>query len=164
MLTAGINVGAENVETVILDHEKLLGHSVVRAGWDTISAVQKSFNEAILASGTPKGEITNVGISSTESIQLGIPTVSINDLVCSARGAVWSIPTARTVFDIGAENSSVFNCDSTGDLLSYARSSRCAAGAGVFLEEMASLLELEIEDFVKLSLLSKKQLQTLKML
>ncbi|MFC1533694.1 acyl-CoA dehydratase activase [Thermodesulfobacteriota bacterium] len=157
MLTAGINVGAENVETAILDCEKLLGHSIVRAGWDTISAVQKSFNEALLASDILKDDITSVGISSTESVQLGIPTVFINDLVCSAKGSVWSVPTTRTVVDIGAENSSVLNCDSTGGLLGYARSSRCAAGAGAFLEEMASLLELEIEDFVNLSLLSKKQ-------
>ena len=53
-------------------------------------------------------------------------------------------PGARTVIDIGAEQSQALNCDYRGKVLKYARNDSCAAGAGAFLSEMASILELDL--------------------
>ncbi len=158
MLTAGINIGAENLEVVILREEQLLGYSVIPAGWDANIALDKAFNEAIQRSNIKRGEIEKAGISATCDVNIGFPTVYFSDLICSSRGAVWAFPSARTVVDIGAENNSVLSCDATGKLLSSTKGSGCAAGTGAFLEEIASLLELRVEDLGQLSRLSKKQI------
>ena len=35
MLSAGIDIGAENVKLVILEDNQLKAHSIVPSGWDT---------------------------------------------------------------------------------------------------------------------------------
>ena len=158
MLTAGINVGAKSVEVVILQNEQLLGYSIVQAGWDTQASTQKAFDEATKASDIGRNKIERVGITGADGIDMALPTVYISDLICSARGAVWVRPSARTVIDIGAEESRALSCDSTGKLMVYVRSDKCAAGVGAFLDEMASLLEVKVEDLGGLSRLSKNEI------
>lgn len=158
MLIAGVNSGAKSMEVVVLRDEQLLGYSVVQSGWDTKAALQKTFDEAVQAAGIKANEIKKAGITGAEEIDVSLPSVYISDLVCSARGAVWARPSARTVVDIGAEESRVLSCDSAGKLLVYVRSDKCAAGVGAFLDEMASILEVKVEDLGELSRQSTKEI------
>ena len=157
-LTSGINIGAENLEVVILKDEQLLGYSIAPAGWDANVALQKAFNEAIRQSNIKRGEIEKAGVSATSEVNIDLPVVYFSELICSSRGAVWAFPSARTVVDIGAENNSVLSCDADGKLISSTRGSGCAAGTGAFLEEIATLLELKVEDLGELSRQSRKQI------
>ncbi len=155
--TSGINIGAENLEVVILQDEQLLGYSIVPAGWDANIALQKALDEAVRQSKISSEDIKKVGVSATSDVNLNLPLAYFSELICSSRGAVWSFPSARTVIDIGAENNSVLSCDPDGRLVSSTKGTGCAAGTGAFLEEIATLLELKIEDLGELSRKSKKQ-------
>jgi predicted CoA-substrate-specific enzyme activase len=158
MLTVGINIGAENLEVSILRDEQLLGYSVVPAGWDANLVLEKAFDVAVQLSKIKREEIEKVGVSGPHKVNTELPAVYFSDLICSSRGVVWAFPSARTAVDIGAENNSVLSCDAAGKLLSSTKGSGCAAGTGAFLEEIASLLELKVEDLGQLSRLSKKQI------
>jgi benzoyl-CoA reductase subunit D len=102
--------------------------------------------------------ITQVGATGMGGKNVTLATVYGTDSTCSARGALWLFPRARTVIDIGAEQSQAMTLDGEGKILQYVRNDQCAAGAGAFITEMASVLELRTADLSQASLLSANRL------
>jgi predicted CoA-substrate-specific enzyme activase len=158
MLSAGIDIGAENVKLVVLNGDKLLTYSIVPSGWDTKASLQHAFNEAVEMSGVDSEAIRCVGATGMGRESVSFATTYATDSTCSAKGATWLIHSARTVIDIGAEQSQALTCDGTGRVLEYIRNENCAAGVGAFIEEIASALELRIADMGELSLRSEREI------
>ncbi len=158
MLSAGVDVGAENIKLVVIKDDRLLAYHVVRSGWDTKASLKQAFNVVAEKSGVAPETIKCIGATGMGREIVPLATVYSTDSTCNAAGAVWLIPSARTVIDIGAEQSQVLTCDSTGRVLEFARNENCAAGAGAFIEETATALEQEVTDIGQLSLTSKKEI------
>jgi (R)-2-hydroxyacyl-CoA dehydratese activating ATPase len=158
MLIAGIDVGAENTKAVVLEGDRLLAFSVVPSGWDTQASPQRAFNEAAGKAGINPAAIAGIGATGMGGKNVTLATVYATDSTCNARGVKWLFPSARTVIDIGAEQSQAMTLDDKGMILQYVRNDSCAAGAGAFITEMASVLELSTADLSQASLLSANRL------
>lgn len=146
MFSAGIDAGAENTKVVIIEGERLLAYSAVPSGWDTQASVRLALGEAAAKAGINPPGIAFFGATGMGGKNTGMATVYTTDSTCSARGAKFLYPSARTVIDIGAEQSQAMALDTKGLILRYVRNDQCAAGAGAFITEMASVLELGLED------------------
>jgi predicted CoA-substrate-specific enzyme activase len=156
MLSAGVDVGAEYVKAVILDDRRLLSHCILPTGWDTNSSVRQALRVAREKAAIEESPLEFLGATGMGRETVSNATVSATDSTCSAKGAVLLCPAARTVIDIGAERSQGLTCNETGRVLEFVRNDNCAAGAGAFIEEMASALEVEAQDMGRLALSSKK--------
>ncbi|MBT3219627.1 MAG: hypothetical protein HN348_11095, partial [Proteobacteria bacterium] len=79
--------------------------------------------------------------------------VPINDMVATARGAAALAPSSRGVIEIGGHMSRwiALDGDGRGDMVDFALSNLCAAGAGVFLEQQAGRLQLTITELASLA-------------
>ncbi len=73
-----------------------------------------------------------------------------------AQAGAYFFPSARTVIDVGAEEARAVSCDENGNMLNFVLNSRCAAGAGTFIEAMARALEVELKELGPLSLKAEK--------
>lgn len=158
MIGAGIDIGAENIKLAIIENDRLLAYVVVPSGWDTKTSLHNAFTSIEQEAGINIGSINRIGATGMGRDSVSSATVYATDSTCSARGIVWLLPSARTVIDIGAEQTQVFNLDASGKILEYVRNDSCAAGAGAFITEMASALEIQISELGKLSLSAKKEL------
>jgi predicted CoA-substrate-specific enzyme activase len=158
MLIAGIDIGAENTKVAIIEDDRLLAYSIVPSGWDTQASLQRAFNEAAEKAWVNPEKITSIGATGMGGKNTGLNATYATDSTCSARGALWLYPGARTVIDIGAEQSQAMTLDDKGNILQYVRNDQCAAGAGAFITEMASVLELNTADVSRAALLSTKKL------
>jgi benzoyl-CoA reductase subunit D len=69
-----------------------------------------------------------------------------------ARGAIFLMPAARAVVDIGALHARAMKIDERSRVLSYRMTSQCASGSGQFLENVARYLGIAVEDVGPLSL------------
>ncbi len=67
-------------------------------------------------------------------------------------GAHHLCPEARTVTDIGGQDSKVIRIDETGAVVSFVMNDKCAAGTGCFLDLMARTLELGLSDMSDIGL------------
>lgn len=63
-----------------------------------------------------------------------------------ARGAVFLMPEARAVVDIGALHARAMRVDERSRVLNYRMTSQCASGTGQFLENVARYLGIALED------------------
>jgi benzoyl-CoA reductase subunit D len=158
MLSAGIDVGAETTKVVVMEKDRWLSFSAVTSGWDTQASVRLAFNEAAVKAGVNTETITRVGATGMGGKNVTLASVYTTDSSCSAKGALWLCPSARTVIDIGAEQSQAMTLDNKGTILRYVRNDQCAAGAGAFLTEMASVLGLSTADLSRASLLAEDRI------
>jgi (R)-2-hydroxyacyl-CoA dehydratese activating ATPase len=158
MIIAGIDIGAENTKVAVIKGDRLLGFSVTPSGSDTRTSQQYAFNEAAEKAGVNTEAIVCIGSTGMGGKNTGWNTVFTIDSTCIARGALWLYPSARTVIDIGAEQSQAMTLDEKGNILRYVRNDQCAAGAGAFISEMAAVLELSVAELSRVSILSENRL------
>lgn len=71
----------------------------------------------------------------------------ITEIQAYALGASHLLPHARTILDIGGQDSKVISLGPNGRVLRFEMNDRCAAGTGKFLEIMALSLQVPLEDF-----------------
>jgi (R)-2-hydroxyacyl-CoA dehydratese activating ATPase len=159
MISAGIDAGAENTKAAIVDGERLLAWAVLPSGSNTQAAVRIVFKEALEKARITENEVICTGSTGMGGRHTGLTSIYITDLTSNARGALWLWPSARTVIDMGAEQSQAMILDDKGIIIRYARNDQCAAGAGAFITEMASVLEMSMEELSQASLLSKNTLK-----
>ena len=87
---------------------------------------------------------------------IGASDASVTEITCHARGAHFLCPNARTVIDIGGQDSKVIRIDENGAVVNFVMNDKCAAGTGRFLEMMARTLELSMSEMSELGLRWKK--------
>jgi len=84
---------------------------------------------------------------------------TVTEISCHARGANWLFPSVRTVLDMGGQDCKAIRCDDQGKLRNFIMNDKCAAGTGRFLEVMADVMELPLEDIGGLSLQAKEEIR-----
>jgi benzoyl-CoA reductase subunit D len=162
MLAAGIDVGARFTKVVIVNSKEIIGYGKVLTGFDLAKSIDDAFNYALDNAKIKFDDIESiVGTGMGKEACLSSPYNArrvYSEIVTTARGAKQIFPDARTVIDIGAEDCRVSRCDDEGKVLDFATNDKCAAGTGTFLEVLARVLEVKIEDLGSLALKSSKSI------
>ncbi len=76
---------------------------------------------------------------------------AVSEIACHAKGAHWLLPSVRTIIDIGGQDCKAIRLDDKGNIARFVTNDKCASGTGRFLEVMAKLLGVELEELGKLS-------------
>jgi len=74
------------------------------------------------------------------------------EVVCQAKGALYLLPSVKTVINLGTESSRVIRIGENGKVEAFTKNDKCAAGSGLFLETMSTILEIPVELMGNLSL------------
>lgn len=76
-----------------------------------------------------------------------IPFKGLTEITCHALGAHYMDSETRTIVDIGGQDSKAIKVDpENGNVLDFIMNDKCAAGTGRFLEKVAQLLDLSLEE------------------
>ena len=146
MISAGIDCGAKNTKTVIMQDGKLVGKGMVLTGFDQGKAVEESLILAMQQAGIARKNIQRIFGTGSGRNAVKIAHGSVNEIQAMAKGAFFFFLKARTVADVGAEEGRAAKLDDKGNPLDFAINEKCAAGAGAFIEAMARALEVSIEE------------------
>ena len=84
---------------------------------------------------------------------------SVSEIACHAKGAQLFMPTVRTVIDIGGQDCKAIKLDANGNVVKFFTNDKCAAGTGRFLEVMAKILGISLDELGTLSRQAKSPLQ-----
>ena len=154
MVTAGIDMGAQSVKTVILSEGKIIARSIVATGFEPIEAAKKGLTEAIEEAGIKREDIAKIVSTGAGRKSVDFADNNLTEVTADARGIIWLHPVVRTIVDIGAEEARGISCDAQGRVLDFAKNDKCAAGSGAFVESMARALEIKVPEMIELSLRS----------
>ena len=141
----GIDIGSSSSKAVIIDeNSRVLGMWAKNAGIGSDGpkeAVEKALAEAKLTASDIKfSVVTGYGrFTYTDADK------QIAELSCHTKGAVFLIPSARTLIDVGGQDAKVIRIDENGSIKNFAMNDKCAAGTGRFLEVMARVLCYDVD-------------------
>ncbi|MGB5158298.1 acyl-CoA dehydratase activase [Desulfobacterium sp. N47] len=140
MKYAGIDIGSRTIELVVVEADKITYSLKTDTGYDPVSQARgllKTISyDRILATGYGRALIGSC---------FDMPTIT--EIKAHARGAIAVFPDARTVLDIGGQDSKAISLHGTGKVKKFEMNDKCAAGTGKFLEIMAKTLGFDIDEF-----------------
>jgi len=155
----GIDIGASTAKLVLLDaNRQVKATAARRSGVKYAETAQVCLDEALAAAGIARPEIA--AALSTGYGRDNVPWADgkMTEIACHGRGAYFHFPRKMTVIDIGAQDSKMIHLDAQGRRTSFQMNSKCAAGTGAFLEEIAYRLGLPITELNGLAERSTKPL------
>ncbi len=151
MQTVGIDIGSLTTKVVVLGKEGVLSSVTMDTVEDVEPVAREAASNALGRAGLSLGE--DVYIVSTgaggKSISFSQQQKAIT--TCLARGTALLFPTARMVIDMGAESCTVVKLNRRGRVDDWANHDKCAAGTGIFLQQMARLMQIPLEEMARLS-------------
>lgn len=157
MLFAGIDVGSQSTACVLWDGQKVLGSSVLPSGVNPRKRAQEALEKALEAAGI-RDATCCIAATGYGRYQVEGAHIVVSEITCQARGVAYLFPKAKTVIDIGGQDSKVIRLGEGGKVLDFAMNDKCAAGTGRFLELMAQVLEIGLEDYGNLFTRAKERL------
>jgi len=147
----GIDIGSRAVKVVVLDGEgHILARRLAPAGYDGPAVAARLVEEACAQAGVVRSEILFSMATGYGRGRCSVADAESSEITCHARGARFLVPDARTVIDVGGQDSKVIRIDDAGRVLDFVMNDRCAAGTGRFLEVMAEALGLAVDELATL--------------
>lgn len=153
-IAAGIDIGSRSIELVVWEGAGPVYQAKASTTFDPLAQCEK------LMDGLKADRIVATGYGRklfTESFQEKV--TAITEIQAYALGARYLYPEARTVLDIGGQDTKVILLTPHGKLARFEMNDRCAAGTGKFLEFMATALQIPLEDFGAFALRSGKRIR-----
>ncbi|HUW65681.1 MAG TPA: acyl-CoA dehydratase activase [Spirochaetia bacterium] len=156
MITAGIDVGNKYAKVVLLDGDRVLARQSRPTGFEQKEAASSALVAALAEAGISREQVAGVVATGAGKSEVVFADDHITEVGADARGALFLVPAARTVVDVGAEEGRAIRLDGNGRVVDFAMNEKCAAGAGSFTESMARALEVDLIEMGPLSLKSTR--------
>jgi len=150
----GIDVGSTTTKTVVTDFSKnvIFSESIPTSSIPSQSA-KTIFNKILQK--IDKKKIKIVVATGYGRYAISFADITVTEITCHAVGVYTINKKARTIIDIGGQDSKVIKLDNFGNVEKFKMNDKCAAGTGKFLEVIANKLELNLKKFGELALRSK---------
>jgi predicted CoA-substrate-specific enzyme activase len=152
---AGIDIGSRSIELVLVNSGGVLRHEKRPTTFDPLGQCRE------MVEGMDGSRVIATGYGRklfAESFsELNVSTIT--EIQAYALGVRFLYPEARTVLDIGGQDTKVISLSDTGKVLKFEMNDRCAAGTGKFLEFMAVALQIPLDTFGEFALRSDRRIQ-----
>ncbi len=158
-ISAGIDIGSLSTDAVILADQRMLACSIVPTLSSSVKAARQAYDQALKSAGLTEEAITRIVATGYGRGSIDFADKTVTEITCHATGARWIFPQARTVIDIGGQDSKVIRLSEDGRVDDFAMNDKCAAGTGRFLEVMARSLDTDLHSLGKLSAMSQQDVR-----
>ncbi|MFH1351233.1 MAG: acyl-CoA dehydratase activase [Pseudomonadota bacterium] len=156
MKVAGIDMGGMTTKLVILEDSSILYHGITVTADSSEMAAQRAIERGLHDVHLKMGELSYIIATGMTRKKVSVANEVKSSIICLAKGAIWLFPQARTVIDVGGEETLALNMDKAGRVTLFTSNDKCAAGSGFFLESLAKMLEMSTEDMAKEALKAEK--------
>ena len=148
---AGCDVGSLTSKAVVMNNGKIVASAIVKSRPRPKDSADGVMREVLAAAGISQGDIAFCIGTGYGRDKIGFVDESISEISCHGRGAGWLLPSARTVIDIGGQDCKAMKIDKFGTVVRFMANDKCASGTGRFLEVMARVLDLSLDEMGRLS-------------
>ncbi len=146
MKTLGIDIGSRNTKIVIFDHDL---DKIAFSAWQATEISAEAGVEKLLSLAYKSISADEISFSCVTGYGRKIykQADSIkSEISCHAKACHYLFPVARTVIDIGGQDSKIITLNPDGSVQDFVMNDKCAAGTGRFLEMTAIKLQCSLDD------------------
>lgn len=155
----GIDVGSSFTKAVLVGDRALIFHAVIPSGGDYAGAAWTASGMAIEKAGIAWTDISGRIATGYGAAAVEFADSALSDITCHAAGIRHLFPNARTVLDIGGQFCRALKMDADGNVTNFLLNEKCASGSGKFLQVIARILHMNVEDIGPLSLQSTRPVE-----
>ncbi|MBW2040153.1 MAG: 2-hydroxyglutaryl-CoA dehydratase [Deltaproteobacteria bacterium] len=151
---AGIDIGSTMTKAVILD-DGIIAFVIGPTGPEQRRLANKVMEDVLNQIALPFQSITYIVSTGYGRINVPFADKQVTEITCHAKGIGSLFPEAKTIIDIGGQDSKAISIDANGRPTDFIMNDRCAAGSGRFIEVIADTLGVRLEEVGDISLQSK---------
>jgi predicted CoA-substrate-specific enzyme activase len=158
MICGGIDAGSRSIKVVLFDTEppRILSTRMGDQGVAQERLAGELFEQALNDAGIGRSRVSAVVATGYGRNAIRFADTTITEITCHARGVHHVAPDARTIIEIGGQDSKIIHLEDGGRVRDFAMNDRCAAGTGRFLEMVASRLGVDWQKLAELGRDSQK--------
>lgn len=147
--SAGIDIGSRGAKGVLLFDGKLYT-TIMPSGVSSTQTAKELVKQLVSEAAIDEQEIQYIVGTGYGRVAMDfgdIPFQGLTEITCHALGAHYLNAQTRTIVDIGGQDSKAIKVDpDNGNVLDFIMNDKCAAGTGRFLEKVAQLLDLSLDE------------------
>jgi predicted CoA-substrate-specific enzyme activase len=155
---AGLDIGSTMTKAVILG-DGIIASVIGPTGPEQRRLANKVMEESLHRADIPFASITYIVSTGYGRINVPFADKQVTEITCHAKGVVSLFPRARTIIDIGGQDSKAITVDPTGRPTNFIMNDKCAAGSGRFVEVIADSLGIDLNRVGDISLQSSHPAQ-----
>ena len=158
MICAGIDAGSRSIKAVLYDtaRSEVLASGLADQGVEQERLATELFERLLNTAGLERSQISGIVATGYGRNAIRFADTTITEITCHARGVHRQAPDARTIIEIGGQDSKVISLEDGGRVRDFAMNDRCAAGTGRFLEMVSLRLSMSWEQLSELACRSTK--------
>jgi len=154
-VSAGCDVGSLTSKAVIMKDGRIIAANIIKSRANPAQSARDVFDLALKESGYCIEDIIYTVGTGYGREKMNFSNEALSEIKCHAKGARWLVPNAGTIVDIGGQDCKVIRIDSKGVVEKFVTNDKCASGTGRFLEVMAGILDVSLEELGQLSAKTK---------
>lgn len=158
----GVDIGSRATKCVLLDRGELYS-IIVPSGVSSQETAAEVIRTLLDEAGLRMKEIDFIVGTGYGRIAIDFeetPVKIVTEISCHAMGAHFLNPDTRTIVDIGGQDSKAIKVDPySGKVIEFIMNDKCAAGTGRFLEKVAQMLEIELDELGELAVKAENPAQ-----
>jgi predicted CoA-substrate-specific enzyme activase len=154
---AGVDIGSTMTKVVIMDGG-IISSIIGPTDPEQRRYANKVMEKALQKVDIPFNAITYVVATGYGRINVPFADKQITEISCHARGVVYFLPEAKTIIDIGGQDSKAIKIEN-GRPIDFVMNDKCAAGTGRFLEVTAEALGVPLEEMGRMAMEGKNPAQ-----
>jgi len=153
MISAGIDAGSRAIKVVLFDHanSRIVGQGIADQGVEQQRLAEQLYERTLREAGLERAQVQAIIATGYGRNAVRFAGTTITEITCHARGVHHLKPDARTIIEIGGQDSKVIHLEDGGRVRDFAMNDRCAAGTGRFLEVVAARLGVDLPTLSGLS-------------
>jgi predicted CoA-substrate-specific enzyme activase len=157
MIVAGIDIGSITTDALLFDTEKgIVGFAILHTGADSRKVSELAVDQVLDQIEKTRSDLAYAIATGCGRKRATLAKDTVTEITCIAKGVNYLFPNARTIIDIGGQDTKAVKIDSRGRVVEFEMNDKCAAGTGRFIEVMASALRVDLEEIGELSLTHEK--------
>jgi len=152
MITAGIDIGSASAKAVIIQDGKVTGEGIIRTRSSSVETAYEVMGKAMGSSGLSMKDVHYIVSTGYGRVNVPFAQKSFSEILCHGRGTASIFPNVRTLLDIGGQDCKVIRLDEQGRVVTFIMNDKCAAGTGRYLERVAKVIGVPLEELGRRSL------------
>lgn len=145
MLACGLDIGSTTIEIVLLEGRSVVGKCMALSGASPAEHAKRALEGLLEEVRLERSAIARIITTGFGRNYFAQADRAISEITCHAAGVVSEIPEARTIIEIGGQDSKMMRLDQRGLVQDFVMNDRCAAGTGKFIETVARTLSIPVE-------------------
>jgi predicted CoA-substrate-specific enzyme activase len=156
---AGLDIGSVSIKAALIRDRNLIAWSLMPSGGNYKDGARKVMDDALSQAGISMDRLSGLVVTGLGAESAPFAARQVSDISCQAKGCHCLFPTARTIIDIGGQFTKAAKITPQGRIADFLMSEKCATGSGRFLQVIARILHVSLDEIGPLSLQSQNPVE-----